>query len=41
MSDTQLTPKLTPKIKVERPKLYKVILSNDEFTPREIVVNIL
>jgi ATP-dependent Clp protease adaptor protein ClpS len=41
MSDTQLTPKLKPRLKVERPKLYKVILFNDDFTPREFVVRIL
>jgi ATP-dependent Clp protease adaptor protein ClpS len=27
--------------KIERPKLYKVILVNDDFTPREFVVRIL
>jgi ATP-dependent Clp protease adaptor protein ClpS len=27
--------------KVERPRLYKVILVNDDFTPREFVVRIL
>ena len=41
MSETQLTPKLKPKTKVERPKLYKVILFNDDFTPREFVVTML
>ena len=41
MSDTQLTPKLKPTLKVERPKLYKVILFNDDFTPRDFVVKIL
>jgi ATP-dependent Clp protease adaptor protein ClpS len=41
MSDTQVTPKLKPKVKVERPKLYKVILFNDDFTPREFVVKVL
>jgi ATP-dependent Clp protease adaptor protein ClpS len=29
------------KIKVERPKLHKVILVNDDFTPREFVVTVL
>jgi ATP-dependent Clp protease adaptor protein ClpS len=27
--------------KLERPKLYKVILINDDFTPREFVVTVL
>src|SRR5215475_13221920 len=30
-----------PKLKVERPKLWKVILLNDDFTPREFVVHVL
>ncbi len=29
------------KPKVERPKLHKVILVNDDFTPREFVVSVL
>lgn len=29
------------KIKVERPKLHKVILVNDDYTPREFVVTVL
>lgn len=33
------TPKTVPK--TERPKLYKVILLNDDFTPREFVVTVL
>ncbi len=33
------TPKTAPK--TERPKLYKVILLNDDFTPREFVVTVL
>ena len=41
MSDTELTPTLKPKIQVERPKLYKVILFNDDFTPREFVTKVL
>lgn len=28
-------------LKTERPKLYKVILLNDDFTPREFVVTVL
>ncbi len=41
MSDTQLTPTLKPATKVEKPKLYKVILFNDDFTPREFVTKVL
>ncbi len=41
MSETQLTPKLKPELKVDKPKLYKVILFNDDFTPREFVMKIL
>ncbi|MEN0002112.1 MAG: ATP-dependent Clp protease adapter ClpS [Pseudomonadota bacterium] len=37
-----LTPLRTkPKPKLEKPKLYKVLLLNDDFTPREFVVQIL
>ena len=39
--DTVVTPKTRTKLKVERPKLYKVILLNDDFTPREFVEVIL
>ena len=41
MSDTDLKPKTRVKPKVERPKMYKVILLNDDFTPREFVVKVL
>lgn len=41
MSDSQLTPTLKPTTKVEKPKLYKVILFNDDFTPREFVTKVL
>ncbi|WP_103223799.1 ATP-dependent Clp protease adapter ClpS [Roseibium marinum] len=41
MSDIGLKPKLQQKTKVEKPKLYKVILLNDDYTPREFVVLIL
>ncbi|MCO6049876.1 ATP-dependent Clp protease adapter ClpS [Mesorhizobium sp. RP14(2022)] len=34
-------PKTKPKPKVERPKLHKVMLVNDDFTPREFVVMVL
>lgn len=30
-----------PKAKTERPRLYKVILLNDDFTPRDFVVKVL
>ena len=36
-------PRTTTKVlpKTERPKLHKVILVNDDFTPREFVVTVL
>ena len=38
----QLTkPRIKTKLKTERPKLHKVILLNDDFTPREFVVTVL
>ena len=41
MSDQQTISATKAKPKVERPKLYKVILLNDDFTPREFVVLVL
>ncbi|KQT64436.1 MULTISPECIES: ATP-dependent Clp protease adapter ClpS [unclassified Aureimonas] len=41
MSDILLRPRLSTKPKVERPKLHKVILVNDDYTPRQFVVTIL
>jgi len=45
MNDAVTTPatkaKTKVRTKVERPRLYKVILVNDDFTPREFVVMIL
>lgn len=41
MSETVTTPKTRVKPKVERPKLHKVILVNDDFTPREFVTAVL
>lgn len=39
--DTIVRPRTKVRPKVERPKLYKVILLNDDFTPREFVVRVL
>jgi ATP-dependent Clp protease adaptor protein ClpS len=41
MADTITKPKVKDAIKVERPRLHKVILLNDDFTPREFVVTVL
>ncbi|MGC1662114.1 MAG: ATP-dependent Clp protease adapter ClpS [Bradyrhizobium sp.] len=41
MVDTVTKPKTKVKTKVERPRLHKVILVNDDYTPREFVVAIL
>ena len=41
MNQTVTTPKTKIEVKVERPKLHKVILVNDDFTPREFVVRVL
>jgi len=40
---TKVKPKTTPKTapKTARPPLYKVILLNDDYTPREFVVKVL
>lgn len=38
---TIVKPRTKTKTKLERPKLYKVILINDDFTPREFVVQVL
>lgn len=42
MSDqTTTVPRTKPAPKVKRPRLHKVILLNDDFTPREFVVRVL
>ena len=41
MVETVTKPKTRVKTKVERPRLHKVILVNDDYTPREFVVTIL
>ncbi|CDN54855.1 ATP-dependent Clp protease adapter protein ClpS 2 [Neorhizobium galegae bv. officinalis bv. officinalis str. HAMBI 1141] len=39
--DTTLKPRTKTKTKLERPKLYKVLLVNDDYTPREFVTMVL
>jgi ATP-dependent Clp protease adaptor protein ClpS len=44
MSETAnptVTPKSKPKTRVQKPPLWKVILLNDDFTPRDFVVTVL
>ena len=38
---TTTTPRVQHELKVERPRLYKVMLVNDDFTPREFVITVL
>jgi ATP-dependent Clp protease adaptor protein ClpS len=38
---TIVRPRTKPRTKTKRPPLYKVILLNDDFTPREFVVQVL
>ena len=41
MSDAVTRPRAKTKSEVQRPRLHKVILVNDDFTPREFVVTVL
>ena len=41
MSETDLKPKTKPVVKTDRPKLHKVILVKDDYTPREFVTTVL
>jgi len=41
MPETVILPRTKVRPKTERPKLHKVILVNDDFTPRDFVVMVL
>ena len=41
MSGTLVTPRTRVRVKPERPRLHKVILLNDDYTPREFVITVL
>ena len=41
MPNTASTPRTKVRVKTERPRLHKVTLVNDDFTPREFVVSVL
>lgn len=41
MNDIVTTPTVKVETKVQRPRLHKVILVNDDFTPRDFVVSVL
>src|SRR5437764_6259168 len=41
MSKTDTKTRTKVRLKIERPRLHKVILINDDFTPREFVVTVL
>ena len=41
MSDISISPRAKARPKTKRPRLHKVILLNDDYTPREFVVTVL
>jgi ATP-dependent Clp protease adaptor protein ClpS len=41
MSQTAIKPRTKAETRTERPRLHKVILHNDDYTPREFVVAVL
>ena len=41
MSDIDVKPDTIAKPKIEQPRLHKVILINDDYTPREFVIGVL
>jgi ATP-dependent Clp protease adaptor protein ClpS len=41
MPDIITAPTIAPEVKIERPRLHKVILLNDDYTPRDFVVTVL
>ena len=41
MSDLDTKPRTRTNVQTKRPPLYKVILVNDDFTPRDFVVRVL
>ena len=41
MSETDLKPRTKTVVKTDRPKLHKVILFNDDYTPRDFVTIVL
>jgi ATP-dependent Clp protease adaptor protein ClpS len=41
MQDSFTTSRLQPVTEIERPRLHKVILVNDDFTPRDFVTRVL